>query len=128
MLFFAIGGWGWVIWGVCLRIFVSAAGHWTITYFCHNPGPGRWTVVGAAVQASNLNSMGLLTYGECWHNNHHAFPESARIGLDREQTDPGWWVICALARMGLVHRIGQPRQVTERDDLIELATVPGHPG
>ena len=119
VLFWAIGGWGWVVWGVCARVFVSAAGHWSVTYFCHNPGPGRWYVQGVGVQASNLRGLGLLTYGECWHNNHHAFPESARIGLDRGQLDPGWWVIAALERIGLASNVGRPRAPAERDDLIE---------
>jgi stearoyl-CoA desaturase (delta-9 desaturase) len=120
-LFFAIGGWPWVIWGVCARVFVSAAGHWTITYFCHNPGPGRWHVSGASVQASNLRGMGLLTYGECWHNNHHAFPESARIGLESGQLDPAWWLISALERNGLVWSVGRPRAFQDRDDLIDAS-------
>lgn len=124
-LLFAIGGWGWVVWGVCARVFVSSAGHWTITYICHNPrlgpGTGRWRVEGAAVQASNLRGMGLVTYGECWHNNHHAFPESARIGLDHGQLDPGWWVIAAFERCGLAWNVGRPRGVGEREDLREAA-------
>lgn len=121
LLLFALGGWPWVIWGVCVRVFVSSAGHWTITYFCHNPGHGRWRVEGASVQASDLGGMGLLTYGECWHNNHHAFPESARIGLDRGQPDPGWWCIALLERCGLAWNVGRPRPVADRDDLVEAA-------
>lgn len=123
-LFYVLGGWPWVIWGVCVRVIVSGAGHWTITYFCHNPGTGRWRVRGAAVQASNLRGMGLLTFGECWHNNHHAFPESARIGLYRGQTDPGWWVIALLERLSLVHNVGQHRPAMEREDLIEEPPYP----
>lgn len=74
-----LGGWAFVVWGVFVRVSVSIVGHWSITYFCHNPGPGKWRVKNAAVQASNIPGLGLITYGECWHNNHHAFPESARI-------------------------------------------------
>lgn len=116
-LFFALGGWGWVVWGVAVRVLVSTVGHWTITYFCHNPGPGRWRVAGAAVQASDWPRLGLITYGECWHNNHHAFPESARIGLEPGQADPGWWLIAAMERLGLVWGVGRPRPATEREDL-----------
>lgn len=119
-VFFLFGGWSWVVWGVCVRVFVSTAGHWTITYYCHNPGPGRWRVHDAAVQASNLPGLGLLTYGECWHNNHHAFPESARIGLEPGQADPGWWVIRGLERTGLVRNVGRPRPATSREDLTDL--------
>jgi fatty-acid desaturase len=124
-LLYLLGGWSWVIWGVCVRVFTSAAGHWTITHFCHRPGPGRWQVAGACVQAANLPGLGLITYGECWHNNHHAFPESARIGLEPGQSDPGWWVIAALMRCGLVWHVGTPRVAGERDDLIEVSQQPG---
>jgi fatty-acid desaturase len=61
--------------------------------------------VAASAQASNLPGLGLFTYGECWHNNHHAFPESARIGLDPGQADPGWWVLQQFAkRLGDIPR------------------------
>ncbi len=121
-MLYGIGGWPYVIWGVCVRVFLSNAGHWSITYFCHNPGPGRWRVKDAGVQASNLPGFGLLTFGECWHNNHHAFPESARIGLEVGQFDPGWLVIRLFERLGWVWNVGQPRPETQRQDL--LATNP----
>ncbi|WP_051020536.1 acyl-CoA desaturase [Porphyrobacter sp. AAP82] len=121
LLLYALGGWAFVLWGICARVFASTAGHWSVTYFCHNPGPGRWIVKGAGLQAANLTApgLGLLTYGECWHNNHHAFPESARIGLEPGQTDPGWWVIRGLERLGWVHAVGAPRPQSARDDLAE---------
>jgi len=69
------------------------------------------------VQASNLEGCGFLTHGECWHNNHHAYPESARMGLDAGQLDPGWRALVLLQRCGLVTRISTPRQVDLREDL-----------
>lgn len=111
------GGWSWVVWGICVRVSVSVVGHWTITYFCHNPGPGKWRVKNAGVQASNIPGIGVLTYGECWHNNHHAFPESARIGLEKGQADPSWRFISLLGRLGLARNIGLPRPPEEREDL-----------
>ena len=116
------GGWAWVVWGVCARIIVSAAGHWTVTYFCHNPGPGRWQVKGAYVQATNLPGLGLITYGECWHNNHHAFPESARIGLEHGQADPGWWLIRLMQGSGLARNVGTPRSLDSREDLAPVSS------
>jgi fatty-acid desaturase len=120
VLLYLLGGWPWVVWGVCARVFVSTAGHWTITYWCHNPGPGRWHVRGAAVQAANRPGLGLLTYGECWHNNHHAFPESAWIGIEPGQTDPGWWLIRLMERAGIAHDVGRPRPADRREDLIPV--------
>ena len=56
--------------------------------------------------------------GECWHNNHHAFPESARIGLRHDEVDPGWMVLRALERVGLVWNVGLPRDSAEQEDLV----------
>jgi fatty-acid desaturase len=117
-LLYAVGGWPWVVWGVFVRVPVSVIGHWVVTYLTHNPGPGDWHVPDAGVQASDLVGYGLMTMGECWHNNHHAFPESARIGLRPGQLDPGWWVISLLGRIGLAARIGLPREATRRDDIV----------
>jgi len=115
VVLFLIGGLPFVVWGICFRVVISIIGHWTVTYICHNPGPGRWDVITNGVQASNLGLPawinGLLTHGECWHNNHHAFPESARIGLDAGQVDPAAWVIEKLERCGLVYDVGMPRKV-----------------
>jgi len=110
---FLIGGLPLVVWGVCFRVALSTIGHWTVTYVCHNPGPGKWDVTAAGVQASNLTLPGWLTHGECWHNNHHAFPESARIGLYPGQIDPAAWIIEKLEKAGLVWTVGKRRKATE---------------
>lgn len=120
LLLWSVGGWSWVVWGVFGRVFVSVAGHWTVTYLTHNPGPGRWIVPAAGVQASNLAGAGLITMGECWHNNHHAFPESARIGLGPGETDPGWIVLRRLEALGLVWNLGLPRTQSKREDLSRI--------
>jgi fatty-acid desaturase len=116
-ILYAIGGWPWVVWGVFVRVPVSVTGHWIVTYLTHNPGPGAWRVPDAGVQASNLAGCGFITMGECWHNNHHAFPESARMSMLAAEFDPGWCVIRALASIGLVTRVGLPRDESLRDDL-----------
>jgi stearoyl-CoA desaturase (delta-9 desaturase) len=120
LVLYLVGGWAWVVWGICCRVSVSVAGHWIVTYLCHNPGPGRWHVHGAGVQAADLHGLGALTMGECWHNNHHAFPESARMGLEPGQFDPGYCVIAALEKAGLAWNVGLPRPDAARDDLREV--------
>ena len=120
LILFYFGGMPFIVWGVFVRVAISVAGHWTITYFCHNPGPGTWKVKGASVQASNIPGLGIITYGECWHNNHHAFPESARIGIERRQCDPAWRFIQVLNLIGWASNIGLPRSGSSREDLIKI--------
>jgi len=123
LLLYACGGWAWVVWGIPCRVAISVAGHWIVTYFCHNPGAGSWWVVGAGVQAANLRGLGFITHGECWHNNHHAFPESARMGIDANQTDPGFWVIARLRDFGIAWNVGVPRDPSRREDLRQVSSI-----
>ena len=97
-------------------------GHWLVGYFAHNHGPVQRVVRGAAVQGHNVRWTSLLTMGESWHNNHHAFPGSARLGLTKDEWDPGWWVLCALARIGLVWGIRLPEDLPARPELLTLGT------
>lgn len=121
VLFFAIGGWGWVFWGICSRVSVSVCGHWLIGHFAHNTGGRDWHVDGAAVQGFNVPFAALLTMGESWHNNHHAFPGSAKLGLAPGQWDPGWWVLQALERLGLASDFVTPESIASRPELVSLA-------
>lgn len=120
LILFALGGWGFVVWGVCARVAVSVTGHWLVGYFAHNEGPMRWRVEGASVQGRDVPIAGLISMGESWHNNHHAFPGSARIGLDPDQPDPGWWFIMALERLGFAWNIQTPATMRSRPELIHL--------
>lgn len=111
-LFLALGGTGWVLWGICFRIWIGVTGHWLIGHFAHRDGHRAWEVQRAAVQGFNVRVPGLgalgwwitgaISFGECWHNNRHAFPASSRIGHAAHELDPGWWVLLALQRGGLV--------------------------
>ncbi len=117
-ILFALGGIGWVIFGVCLRVTVSVMGHWLIGYFAHNTGQRDWHIEGASVQGYNIRFCGLITMGECWHNNHHAFPGSALLGINNNQTDPGWWVLKFLQHINLAWNIKLPEDLPTRNELI----------
>ena len=123
VLFFLVGGWGWVVWGIFARVAVSVTGHWLIGYFAHRTGHQDWHVSGAGVQGYNIKFTGLITFGECWHNNHHAFPGSAKIGLDTGQSDPGWWVLQGFSRMGLVWNLQTPESLAPRKELIAVTST-----
>lgn len=118
LLLWVLGGIEWILWGICLRISISVSGHWLIGYFAHNMGHRSWHVKGAAVQGYNIKFCGLITMGECWHNNHHAFPGSAKLGLERGQIDSGWWVLLCLQRINLVWDIKMVQDLPPRKELI----------
>ena len=120
LILFACGGIAWVIWGISARIVVSVTGHWLIGYFAHNHGEMDNEVVGAAVQGHNVKWASYITMGESSHNNHHAYPESAILGIYANQPDPGWWALNALNNLGLVWDIVLPEAVPYRKNLHAL--------
>lgn len=123
-LLFAIGGWGAVAGGISARIVLSLTGHWLICYFAHNHGKRTWHLEGHAVQGFNIPYLGLLTMGECWHNNHHAFPKSARLGHEG-QSDPGWWFVAFLRKLGLAHGVKLPADFPDRPERSHLEHFAG---
>jgi fatty-acid desaturase len=102
------GGFSWLVWGSAVRLFVSLTGHWLVGYLAHNCGRRTWRIEGAAVQGYNVRGFALLTMGESWHNNHHAFPESSRLGLKAGEWDIGWFVLSGLRKVGLVWNLSTP--------------------
>jgi len=123
LLLYWWGGAAFVYWGVCARVTAGVFGHWLIGYFAHNHGAMRYEVRGAAVQGRNIRFTSLLTMGECWHNNHHAFPGSARLGLLPGEWDPGWWTLVLLRRVGLVSSMRLPHDLAHRSELVPLAAA-----
>ncbi|MEL7115072.1 MAG: hypothetical protein AAGP08_05685 [Pseudomonadota bacterium] len=123
---FLIGGIGWVLWGVCLRVSVSLIGHWMVGHYAHKAGHQGWRVDGVPVQGYNLRGLGLLTFGENWHGNHHAFPHSARLGLEPGQLDPGYWFIRALAWTGLAHGVMDAESKPVREGLARVVQKGPH--
>ena len=121
LMFFMLGGLPWVVWGIAVRVAASVTGHWLVGYFAHNRGPRSWHIEGAGVQGYNVPYCGLITMGEAWHNNHHAFPGSARLGLRKGEIDPGWWVLGVLEHAGLVWGVKTPAMLPYRPNLVRLA-------
>ncbi len=114
ILFYAIGGWSWLVWGVAARITASVYGHWFVGHLAHRRGPQSWLVDGAGVQAHDVPWAAIPTMGEAWHNNHHAYPGSARIGLYPGQADWGFLFILALEKIGLASNIRLPANLPAR--------------
>ncbi|QFT00904.1 hypothetical protein FIV06_25965 [Labrenzia sp. THAF191b] len=122
---FLLGGLPFVVWGVCCRVSISLIGHWLVGYYAHQPKDHLLYVKGACVQGYNLPRFGLVTFGEAFHENHHAFPKSARLGFLPGQTDPGWWLVKALERAGLAWAVNTPGTLEPRPGLAVNGTCPG---
>lgn len=108
------GGWPFVVWGVCVRVALTVHGHFLVGHLAHRRGPQHWQVHDAGVQAHDVPWAGVLTMGEAWHNNHHAYPGSARIGLHPGQSDWGYAFIRLLERLGLAWDVCLPADLPER--------------
>jgi stearoyl-CoA desaturase (delta-9 desaturase) len=87
-----------LLWGGVVRLFVLHHMTFSINSICHVFGRRRFAT---ADESRNVFWLALPTLGEAWHNNHHAFPTSARHGLGRWQLDPSAAVIRTLEACGL---------------------------
>ncbi len=99
-----------LIWGGLVRIFLVHHVTWSVNSICHFFGRRRFDIDD---RSTNVAWLSLLSLGESWHHNHHAFPRSATHGLRRWELDPSGAIITALERAGLawnVIRISPERQ------------------
>ena len=87
-----------MLWGGAVRIFLLHQFTFSINSLCHYFGRRPYET---GDESRNLAWLSLFTFGEAWHNNHHAFPTSARHGEGPRQLDLSAVVIWALERLGL---------------------------
>ena len=102
-----------LLWGGAVRVFLLHHVTYSINSVCHVFGRRRFATDD---ESRNVFWLALPTFGEAWHNNHHAFPTSAVHGLRRWELDPSAAVIRVLERLGLVWdvvRIGPERQAAK---------------
>ena len=99
---FALGGWTMLMWGVFFRVTVGLHATWLVNSATHLWGSRRFDV---ADDSTNSWWVALLTFGEGWHNNHHAHPRAARHGLAWYEVDVNWYGIRALQLLGLAKDI-----------------------
>jgi stearoyl-CoA desaturase (delta-9 desaturase) len=115
LLLFAFGGLPMMLWGIAVRVVVGLHATWLVNSATHMWGRRRF-----ATRDDSRNNwwVALLTFGEGWHNNHHAHPTSARHGLAWYEFDPTWITIRVLRRLGVakaVHAAGVTTPLPGRD-------------
>ena len=112
-----LGGWPGaltgLLWGGLVRMFFTHHVTWSVNSVCHLFGKRAFETND---RSRNEWIVGLLAFGEGWHNNHHAFPRSAFHGLRWWQFDLSGYLIWLLARLGIVHDVYRvaPAQIARR--------------
>ena len=112
----AIGGWPFVLWGIFARTVVGLHATWLVNSATHSWGTRRFETRDLS---TNSWWVALLTFGEGWHNNHHAHPVSARHGLKWYEIDLNWYGIWALQKLGLAKKI-YVAKISEKQNEEEL--------
>ena len=97
--------WLGFLWGGLARIFLTHHITWSINSICHIFGSREFE---AGDESRNNLLFGILGHGEGWHNNHHAFPTSARHGLRWWQFDLSWYIIRTMQMVGLAWDVRTP--------------------
>ena len=105
-LMYSIGGIPWLVWGFFVRTIFVLHTTWLVNSATHIWG---YRSHETRDKSTNLWWVALLTYGEGWHNNHHAFQTSARHGLRWWEIDPTYMVIRALSLVGITYNVKLPK-------------------
>ena len=110
----AIGGWGLVNWAIFLRVVFGLHATYLVNSATHMWGGRRFAT---SDNSRNLWWVALITWGEGWHNNHHAHPVSSRHGLAWYELDPTWLLLKVLRAVGLVWdvRVARISQIPETE-------------
>jgi stearoyl-CoA desaturase (delta-9 desaturase) len=105
VLLYVLGGWSFVIYGVFVRAVVLWHTTWFINSAAHLRGYRSFQLKDSS---RNLWWAAILTYGEGWHNNHHAHPNVAKAGYSWWEVDMTWWAIKTLQTLGLAKKVVMP--------------------
>jgi sn-1 stearoyl-lipid 9-desaturase len=112
LLLLALGGWSWVVWGIFVRLIFTYHCTWLVNSAAHATG---YRTFRTGDRSTNCWWVALLSFGEGWHNNHHAFPFSARHGLRWFEIDMTWWTIRFLRTIRIARSVKLPtREMIER--------------
>jgi sn-1 stearoyl-lipid 9-desaturase len=102
VLLYAIGGWPFVFWGVFARLVIVYHCTWLVNSATHKFGYRNFETTD---RSTNCWWVAITTYGEGWHNNHHAYQYSARHGMKWWEIDITWMTIQVLQLLGLATKV-----------------------
>ncbi len=112
VLLFFVGGWSFVVWGIFARLVFTYHCTWLVNSASHAVGYQSFRT---GDRSTNNWWVAIVSFGEGWHNNHHAFPFSARHGLRWFEFDITFWIIRVLGWLKLARNVRIPtREMMER--------------
>jgi stearoyl-CoA desaturase (delta-9 desaturase) len=113
-LLYALGGWPFVVWGIFVRLVVVMHCTWFVNSATHMFG---YRTFDSDDKSRNCWWVALVTYGEGWHNNHHAYQYSAQHGIKWWELDLTWAIIRTLRFLGLATDVKLiPQEVLDSTD------------
>ena len=101
-IFFAIGGVGMALWGAIVSVTIGWHFTWLVNSATHIWGSRRFETND---DSKNNGLVALVSWGEGWHNNHHANPVSAKHGMAWYEIDINWLQISLLEKLGLAEKV-----------------------
>jgi sn-1 stearoyl-lipid 9-desaturase len=123
---FAIGGFPFLLWGIFFWTVVGLHATWLVNSATHIWGSRRFET---RDRSTNSWWVALITFGEGLHNNHHAYPVSARHGLRWYEVYLNWYSIWILKQCGLasnIHRVRLPAHTNTSESLIRSSSGGPH--
>ena len=125
IIFGLIGGWSMVLWGVFLPVTLNWHFTWFVNSVTHVWGSRRFET---KEDSTNNWWVAALTWGEGWHNNHHAHPTSVRHGLTWYEFDLNWLQVKLLEKLGLAWNLKEyklnERQAKQEKSIVEIDETP----
>ena len=106
------------VWGGLVRIFFVHHVTWSVNSVCHFFGTRRFDIDD---RSTNVSWLALLSLGESWHHNHHAFPRSAYHGLRWWEIDPSGLIISGMRRVGLAWNVVRITPERQRAKVLDAA-------
>lgn len=96
----------WLVWSVLVRTIFTLHVTWAVNSACH-----MWGYRNYETKDNSRNTwwVAMFTFGEGWHNNHHADQRSAMHGHRWFELDPSWWAIKTMEKIGLISDVVSPR-------------------
>ena len=110
--FSVANGASYVVWGVFVRLIALYHVTWFVNSACHTWG---FRTHNSPDKSRNLWWVGILAFGEGWHNNHHAQARTARHGWEWWQIDQTWYLIRTLELLGIARNVVHPRRESPVD-------------